>query len=175
MNIRGWLAAREHAAFIVVLLGLALFQGSAVPTSAQAQVTDPSSAEIKDDAHFAAYMAAKIDGHVKQVRTAVYVSLALSLVGLLASAYLLMRRRVSTALGGTEMMRPVLFRWSGGTSGLRRLHRRQKQLARAIADLQNFADQVARNNDEMSSLLAALQQQMKSIDKGLDEHAARPS
>ena len=158
----------------VIILLLAGTEGAGVrPAPAYAQEADLS--QMQNDAHNASYMSGRIEKRVREVRTLVYVTLGLTVIGLALGGYLLLRpgtvRRDSRSGAALSAVAEVVLRWWRDTT-IGRLRRRQRRLASAIAELQEFADLATRRHHEMSALLASVKAQMEEIDKTIEKRPA---
>ena len=159
----------------VIILLLAGTEGAGVrPAPAYAQEADLS--QMQNDAHNASYMSGRIEKRVREVRTLVYVTLGLTVIGLGLGGYLLLRpgtvrrdSRSGAALGAAlGPAADVILRW-WRDNRLGSLRRRQRRLARAVAELQDVAELATRRNQEMSVLLASVKARMEELDEGLEK------
>lgn len=155
------------ASVIILLLGIppGSFSGRAF-----AQETGLS--QMQSDAHNASFMAGRIEKRVREVRTLAYVTLGLTAIGFGLGGYLLLwpetgrfRSPPGAVVGPVA---DVLLRWWRDNT-LRRLRRRQRHLAQAIAELQDFADLASRRNQEMAVLLAAVKTRMEQLDEAIQK------
>lgn len=130
--------------------------------SARAQTAATDLSEIQHDVHGTYYFAGKTNKRTGEIRILLYVANLLIVAGIGVAAYLIVIQ------GGG-------IRKFATNAALTRLLKRQARLATAIYQLKEFAGQSKAENDDLIALLATIGEQMKQLDKDLQERASRPT
>lgn len=144
---------------ICIALFLCVLGVSAYPFDhAQAQTGAATLTQIRQDSQDTAYTVGKVDKKVREVRTLVYITLALTLISVAVTILIYCRRSA-----GDEPATKRLAVWAAAGQ-IARLRKRQQMLARAVAELQHFADQAEGNHKELSRLLDLINRQMDNVD-----------
>jgi hypothetical protein len=151
----------------VSLLAIAVTQLET--TRAYAQAAGDGLSQINSGVQSMSYTTGKLDKRVREVRTLVYATLALTLASLVILGYVAMRRpphdRPATG-GGLDL----LVRWRREDT-LSRLRKHQKELGRALSDLQAFVQHATQRNDELSAVVAAVTRQVQWLDRSIEEQS----
>ena len=172
----GW--HRTHTT--VLRFAMALLLMSVVATTigetrfAYAQTGDETSSRIEDYAHNASFMSERIEARVRQVRTIVYVTLALTVISLAITAYVALQHRLATDENRPAGGRIDPYAWLRERGAFALVRRRQRKLMRAVSELQSFADQIRDSHSEMSGLLVTITAELKDIEKTVEPQSAAP-
>jgi hypothetical protein len=124
---------------------------------AQNPTPDDAAASLLREAKNAAYYGGKVNQRSQQIRDLLFAAIGLIVVSALATNYLLFRRINGT---GPDLIDRV---------AIRRIRARQASLAKAVVNLQAFAEQSLRTDEDLSALLSEMSVQIKQVEQEIGD------